>query len=146
MPVAHTEQFGDLEYTEDATLLFPRGLPGFEQTRRFVILDQPDLSPLIHLQSLEAPDLCFLALPIHTLDPDYDPALTPEDQQALSLPFHKPATLLLALLSVATDGSLTANLLAPIVVNLANRSAVQAVRTDTRYSHQHPVGEVSSCS
>ncbi len=147
MPRAHTEQFGELDYAEASTLTFPRGIPGFEECRHFVLLDEPSLAPLVHMQSLETPELCFLALPVRALDESYETALSPEDRETAGLSeLDEPgrATLDLALLSVATDGRLTANLLAPVVINLATRTAVQAVRADTRYSHQHLL-EADAC-
>jgi flagellar assembly factor FliW len=146
MPSIHTEQFGELQYEEDATLVFPRGLPGFESSRRFVLLDNPDLAPMVHLQSLETGDLCFLALPVHTIDPDYQTVLSEEDREALWLANTEHLTLDLALLSASQEGSLSANLLAPVVIDLATRRAVQAVRFDSRYSHQHSLNEVPACS
>ena len=137
-----TEQFGELEYSEDAALLFPRGLPGFETARRFVLLDAAELAPLVHLQSLEIGGLCFLALPVRSIDPDYETALTGEDHEVLG----GGPTLDLALLSADRDGSLSANLLAPVVIDLATRRAVQAVRGDTRYSPRHPLCEEPVCS
>lgn len=136
MPQVHTGQFGELDYEEESTFLFPRGLPGFEHCRRFVLLNQPSLEPLVHMQSLDIPDLCFLALPVQSIDSTYETEVTPEDRQALG-----PAsmTLDLALLSVGVEGRVTANLLAPVVINLTDRIAVQAVRSDLKYSHQHPV-------
>lgn len=141
MPRAYSEQFGELDYAEDAALLFPRGLPGFEQCRRFVLLDNPRHAPLVHLQSLENAGLCFLALPVRAVEPDYETALSEDDAEALGT--AAPA-LELALLSVAAGGRLTANLLAPVVIDLATHRAVQAVRCDARYSHQHPVGDLCS--
>lgn len=136
MPRVHTGQFGELDYEEESTFLFPRGLPGFEHCRRFVLLNQPSLEPLIHMQSLEIPDLCFLALPVQTIDSTYETELAPEDQQTLG---DSAMTLDLALLSVASEGNVSANLLAPVVINLTDRIAVQAVRSDLKYSHQHRV-------
>jgi flagellar assembly factor FliW len=46
--------------------------------------------------------------------------------------------LCLAVLSIRPEGP-TANLLAPVVVNLRNRLAVQAVAPDSEYSHRHPL-------
>lgn len=148
MPRAHTEQFGELEYASDSTLTFPRGLPGFEECRQFVLLDQPDLAPLVYMQSLETPELCFLALPVRAVVPDYEISLSPEDCEAAGMDDAAGpgrSTLDLALLSVAVDGRLTANLLAPVVINLATRQAVQAVRSDTRYSHAHVLEEAAAC-
>jgi flagellar assembly factor FliW len=147
MPSAQTEQFGELHYTDDVTLTFPRGLPGFESCRKFVILDEPRLAPLLHLQSLEIPALCFLALPVRTLDAAYETMLSAEDRDTLGVSEGQAATLDLAMLAVATDGQLTANLMAPVVIDLSTRRAVQAVRSDARYSHQHEVrGTEDSCS
>jgi flagellar assembly factor FliW len=145
MPRARTEQFGELEYSEESKLEFPRGLPGFEECRQFVLMEEDRLAPLVHLQSLEIADLCFLALPVRVIDMDYETEVTAEERTLLGLPREAElgrGTLDLALLSAGVDGGLTANLLAPVVVNLANRVAVQAVRLDHRYSHQHPLGEL----
>ena len=143
MPRLQTAIFGSLYYEDDAVLHFPAGLPGFENHRRFVLVEQPALRPLVHLQSLESAELYFLALPVQTIDPGYQPALTPEDGEVLGNP---ASPLLLALLAVGDDGQITANLMAPVCVNLATRIAVQAVRADRRYSHQHQLGEVAVCS
>lgn len=137
MASLQTEQFGELEYSEDAALLFPRGLPGFERARKFVLLDDAELAPLVHLQSLEIGGLCFLALPVRAIDPEYETLLSAEDREVLGA----GPTLDLALLSAARDGTLSANLLAPVVIDLATRRAVQAVRADTQYSHRHELGE-----
>jgi flagellar assembly factor FliW len=146
MPRIQTEQFGELDYSEDAALLFPRGLPGFETARRFVLLDDPEFAPLVHLQSLETENLCFLAMPVRSIDPEYETMLASEDREALGMQEGEVSTLDLALLSAARDGSLSANLLAPVVIDLSTRRAVQAVRFDTKYSHQHGLGEVPLCS
>lgn len=146
MPRVRTEQFGELEYSEDAALLFPRGLPGFEAARRFVLLDDAGLAPLVRLQSLEIGDLCFLALPMRSIDPQYETWLSGEDQAALGPGPVPGQTLDLALLSADHEGGLSANLLAPVVIDLATRRAVQAVRADSRYSHRHMLCEELVCS
>jgi flagellar assembly factor FliW len=142
MPTAHSEQFGELEYTEESLLLFPRGLPSFEHARRFVLIEQPQHAPLVHLQSLENASLCFLAAPIRQIEPHYELQLNLEDQELIRA---TDSVLELALLSATTDGQISANLLAPIVIDLPTRVAVQSVRSDTRYSHQHPLGEATTC-
>lgn len=142
MPIASTQQFGELAYDEQSTLVFPAGLPGFEGSHRFVLIDEPAHAPLVHLQSLEIPELCFLALPVATILADYELALGPDDQFLLEWDTGSSGTLLTLALLAATEDRLTANLLAPVVINLENRRAVQAVRPDDRYSHQHVLGEI----
>jgi len=53
----------------------------------------------------------------------------------------------LAVIAILDSGVPSANLLAPLVINRANRLAAQAIRVDSTYSHQHPVVKVDDrCS
>src|SRR4051794_15543817 len=67
MPVVTTNHFGPVEYEAESVLEFPRGLPGFEDRRGFLPLRQPENDPLIFLQSLEDPALCFTTAPVRAL-------------------------------------------------------------------------------
>jgi flagellar assembly factor FliW len=96
--------------------------------------------PLIYLQSLEDPALCFITMPILAADPGYRLKVSREDLGRLGLnsgrqPRIGDDVLCLTVLSIRETGP-TANLLAPIVVNLRNRKAVQAVAPESDYSHQ----------
>ncbi|MEO8100103.1 MAG: flagellar assembly protein FliW [Acidobacteriota bacterium] len=153
MPLVQTQQFGELQYADDATVHFPHGLPGFELCHRFVFIQRPDLAPVVHLQSLETPEVCFPAMPIHAIDPNYVPVIAPEDEVTLGLrpssPLNpapvNPATLALALLAATAEGELTANLFAPIIINMETGTAVQAVRMDSLYSPHYSL-EGAACS
>ena len=133
-----TRQFGLFEYDPAATIDFPAGLPGFEAQRQFVLIERQNVSAILFLQSIESPDLCFPAAPVSSIDPQYELAMTTDDLQLLGI-VASDEVMCLAILSAPNDGPLTANLLAPVVIDPKSRRAVQAVRIDTRYSHCHPV-------
>jgi flagellar assembly factor FliW len=144
MPQFATKHFGLIEYSDEAVLEFPAGLPGFESEDRFLALEQPGIKPVVFLQSLKRPELCFITLPVHVVDPDYVLSVAPEDLRVLALaddrqPEIGREVLCLTIVSVAEDRQTTVNLLAPIVVNLKTRCAVQAIEGDSGYSHQHPL-------
>ena len=68
--------------------------------------------------------------------------LSQEDARVLGLDAHGLTAaardiLPLAILCAPENGPPTANLLAPVVVNLKASVAAQAVRRDSRYSHRH---------
>src|SRR5215471_6522498 len=90
MPLLETRNFGPIRYEEDAALEFPRGLPGFEERRRFVALHFDDTDPLVYLQSLEDPGLCFLTMPVRAVDPSYRLQVEPEDTALIGLPPGPP--------------------------------------------------------
>jgi flagellar assembly factor FliW len=151
MALINTRRFGPLEYDESWVVSFPAGLAGFEQETRFVLLERPEWAPIVFLQSLADAGLCFLAAPVVALDPVYSLSVTREDIETLGLdedrqPVPGEQVLCLALLCAPENGPLTANLLAPVVVNPKSKVAVQAVRADNRYSHQHAISEEAPCS
>jgi flagellar assembly factor FliW len=150
MPVVHTRRFGVLEYADSSILKFCSGPFGFEDQILFTLVEQPDLAPMVFLQSLQSAELCFLAAPAGALLAGYDLTLTQEDLERLGLSTSRQPTpgrevLCLALLCAPENGPMTANLLAPVVINLDTGTALQAVRTDARYSHRHVIGTEATC-
>jgi len=124
-------------------LTFPHGLPGFEQERNFSLVEEASRAPLLTIESETTPDLRFHALPVTLLDPAYELQLSHEDLAALGIEQVSGGDqlLCLAILAAPENGPLSANLLAPVVINCTERLAVQAVRVDQRYSHCHRLGD-----
>jgi flagellar assembly factor FliW len=150
MPSFDTQNFGTVDYERHSTLEFPDGLPGFDERRRFIALTFPHAQPLVLLQSLEDRNLCFITLPVLTIDPQYRLDVCEEDLIRLELPPERQPRIgeEVACLSVLTlqEGGPTANLLAPIVINIGNLKAVQAIAPDSGYSHQHVLSPVEALS
>jgi flagellar assembly factor FliW len=152
MSITETKYFGKISFEPDSELEFPCGLPGFESRKRFVAVTFPGSEPLIYLQSLEDPDLSFITMPLMAVDPRYRLNVNKEDLTLLGLPTASQPrmgddVLCLTVLSMREEGP-TANLLAPIVVNLRNRRAVQAIAPEGEYSHQYELmpAEAPVCS
>jgi flagellar assembly factor FliW len=144
MPRIQTKCFDELEYSPDAVFEFPAGIPGFENEHSFVFLEQPATHPLMFMQSLSRPDVCFILLPVLAADRHYELRLSEEDVAALRLPAGSQPQIgkdiLCAVTVCAADGqrpSPTVNLFAPILVNLKLKIGIQA--TQTQYSLQHPL-------
>ncbi len=139
-----TEHFGKIEYDSSQVIHFPAGLPAFEQERRFVSIERPATAPVVFLQSLSRTELMFITLPVLVVDATYQLKVSPEDLQALELPDDRQPELgadvaCLAVITVAESSPATANLMAPIVINLRTRCALQAIQAGTAYSHAHPL-------
>lgn len=139
MPWCNTTHFGRLEYSPASAIEFSEGLPGFEDEHRFVVVQRPDHDPLVFLQSLQTQGLCFPALPVRTIDREYELRLASGDREALGFggaPVLGEDALALALIALHEQDP-TANLLAPIVVNLRTQAAAQCIDPDMRYSHRY---------
>lgn len=152
MPLVHTRFFGEIPFDQGAVIEFAAGVPGFEHETRFVAIEQPCNWPLVFLQSLATPELCFLTLPVLGIDPDYKLHITAEDLARVGLPTDRSPrigsdVLCLAIISVGEGMEPTANLMSPLVVNLHNRQAVQAVPEEVVYSHRFRLAaaELAAC-
>ncbi len=144
MPTFLSRHFGPVEYQDDAVFEFPGGLPGLEQEKRFLAVEHAASKPIVFLQSLSRPELCFITLPVLAAKPDYELAVSPEDLRALGLAeYRQPSigaeVICLAIVSVSENGPPTANLLAPVVINIHSRRGLQAIQDSSFYSHQHPL-------
>jgi flagellar assembly factor FliW len=141
MPITVTRFFGECEYAQEDVFSFPSGLPGFEDQHSFLFLKMPDSEPLMFLQSLMKPSLCFILLPVHAIVPDFEIELTIDEQDELRLPSSRPKIgtdiLCAALVCSAAESTPTANLVAPVVVNLKERIGMQIIMSGSQYNCRH---------
>jgi flagellar assembly factor FliW len=150
MPTTLTKYFGSVEYRDCDVIHFPSGLPAFESESQFLALEPPASAPLVFLQSLHQERLCFLALPVLSIDAHYELAISADDLCFLGLDADRQPRIgtevrCLAVVAVTENGHISANLLAPVVINPATGQGLQAIRSDSTYSHQHAVtGEACS--
>lgn len=141
VPELRSRYFPGLSYREDDVVTFPLGLYGFEDHNAFVLVSEPSLSPLVSLQSLADPGLCFLAAPFDQFAPDRKLSLTAEEQSAFCegrQPSDSPV-LSLAIVTLRGPGVATANLLAPVLIDTAARRGVQTLQAESGLSHEHPI-------
>jgi flagellar assembly factor FliW len=144
MPNVQTRFFGELDYQNEALFRFPSGLPGFEDHRHFVFLKKPGLEPLMFLQSLHNRSLCFILLPMRAIDENFQIELTPDELREIDLDPGRTLVIgqdiLCAAMICSGEGNVpTANLMAPVVVNLHNNMGIQTIHPETNYSHRHPL-------
>src|SRR5438552_19178493 len=83
MALIETQRFGAMEYDLASEIHFPHGLPGFHEEHRFILIERTALAPILFLQSLETPALCFAALPASAIDASYELQLSGEDAAVL---------------------------------------------------------------
>ena len=146
MPTISTRQFGNVEFAEEDIFEFPNGLPGFEEEHRFLCVERPALRPVVFLQSVDSPDLCFITIPAQTIDPHYEVVIADEERTILGASEEEDeasawdqSLACLAIVCLPEEGAPTANLLGPVVLSRETRKGVQAVRDDSRYSALTPL-------
>ena len=138
MRKVNTLRFGEVEVAEDKVVHFAEGIPAFEDEHEFVIVPYDEESPYVFLQSLTTPDLAFLMTVPFVFFPDYAFELDDENQGKLNL--YKQEDMLIYTLITVNGGQvqdMTANLMAPVVINTVNMQARQIVLDRSSYTTKH---------
>ena len=120
-----TTRFGALEISNDDILEFPAGLIGFEDCRQWVLLADAQNEALGWLQSVSRPDVAMPVVSPRRFVEDYQFRVFRSELTPLGLENVQDAHVL-AILG-KRDRSLTLNLKAPVVLNLARRLGRQVV-------------------
>ncbi len=141
MPISQTKFHGAISYQPHQVLQVPQGLFGFPEEKKFLLLELPSSRPLVFIQSIHSHSLCFLGLPVQIVEPNYRLALRPQDLVALGYtkearPEMGRELLCIAILTLGERRAATANLAAPLVVNIAAHCGIQAIVTEP-YSPRH---------
>lgn len=134
-----TSRFGIVQCAEEDLILFPEGILGFADLRRFVLVDDPSDEIFAWLQSCEIPQIAFPVLEPELFTTNYQLNLTKHDLESLEL---KTATGVrsFAIITVPEDPTqMTANLKAPVVINVAKRMARQIVLQDNNLAIREPI-------
>ncbi|ENO84294.1 flagellar assembly protein FliW [Thauera linaloolentis] len=127
-------EFGTVEVADDRVIEFPAGLPGFEQCRRFVLVHEEGREAEVFLlQSADDPDVAFsITAPIR-LGVNLEFTLSDEDVALLQLDSIDDVAVAIIVRSQGADetgpagAGLSANFMAPLVINTRARRGMQKV-------------------
>jgi len=135
-----TRRFGTIAIDDDDAFAVPNGIPGFPELRRVALLgagpapgvNPSDESSLFWMQDLDDGDLAFMCVVPWEVFPDYDIDV---DEKSLGIADEADVRVLALVTVHRTDDTphLTANLRAPIVVDVARRKLQQVILADSRW-------------
>jgi len=135
--IIQSTRFGELTISEEAVLQFSHGLPGFPEEKVFGFLQyQPD-SPFAFLQSAIEPDLTFLLVEPFAFFKDYHVEIEDDVATELGLSAENLPQVFTVVRVPEKPEEMTANLLAPIVINWQDRKAIQLILENKTYTIRH---------
>ena len=134
-----TTRFGTIDIEEKKIIEFSDGLYGFEKERRFTFLPfNPNVeSPMEWMQSILSPHLAFVVTDPYLYVPDYKLKLLEEDKKKVGLELDE-SFLTRSIVTIPENyAEMTANLVAPLVINSNKGVAKQFVLTTMEYDTRH---------
>lgn len=130
-----TTRFGEIEIDEKKIIIFPVGIPGFTDLKRYVLIDYKD--PIQWLHAVDDPDVAFIVINPFNMFPDY--SLDIKDDIKSFLEIKEPKDLVILSILTVTNQTITVNLRGPLVMNSANLKAAQVLLDDDKYSFKTPL-------
>ena len=138
MRKVNTVRFGEIEVDEAKILHFKEGIPAFENEHEFVLIPFEKDSPFSFMQSLASPDLAFLVTTPFIFFPDYSFEI--DDDIMAELDITEEEDLKIYSILTIPNGEIkkmTANLMAPVVINAKNMKSKQVVLDKSPYQTRH---------
>lgn len=129
-----TKAYGTVDIDPKNIITFDSGLVGFEDKHRFTLLGTGEENTLIWLQSLDDENLAFVVIQPRFFKPDYQPSIKIDDVKDLEVGDSADLQLYTIVVIPQDVKKMTANLRAPIIVNVKNNKAKQLVLSDEGYN------------
>lgn len=135
--IIKTGRFGEITVGDGEIILIPQGVFGFPDYKKFCIVDPGDETLILWLQSLENPEIAFPILEPKVFKPDYAARLSAAELRELKLENINQSAVF-GILTIPEDIThMTANLKAPLVINLKQQVAKQVVLQENEYNIKH---------
>jgi len=137
--IVKTGSFGQITVGDGEIITIPQGILGFPDYRKYCLIDSGDDTLVLWLQSMEDPAVAFPVLEPKIFKPDYTVKLSAAELRELKLGNINQSTVLSILTIPADITQMSANIKAPIVINLKEQIARQVVLQENEYGVKHPM-------
>ena len=137
--ILDTKAYGRVEIEESQLLDFPQGILGFEEYRRFALIDAHK-KPFFWLQSTEEARIAFILIKPSIFHEDYEPGISKEDFDDIEAAGPEEC-LVFAIVTVPESGPMTANLQGPLYISKKTRKGKQCVSPRDEYRTKHDILE-----
>jgi flagellar assembly factor FliW len=134
-----TTRFGTLEVEKCDIITVKDGILGFEQLKRFFIVDPGDQTLILWLQSIEDNSVAFPIIEPKFFRPDYSIKLLPAELASLELTDLNDTSVYSILTIPKVVSEMSANLKAPIIINNKTKIARQIVLQNNKLEVQFPM-------
>lgn len=136
----NTARFGEIDIEEDRIFNFELPIIGFNELKKYIILDLNKDNFFKWLQSVEDPSLAFPVVSVFSMNVDYSIDLLDSVVEKLKIK-NVESLLVLNIASIPQNNpqETTINLLAPIIFNLDEQKAGQVILSGSGYDVSFPL-------
>ena len=138
----NTAKFGEIEIDKSSIFDFVSPIIGFKDLKQYAIIDYKPDSPFKWLQSIEDSELAFPITLCSFFGIDYQFDIPDEEAELLEIETADDVFVCnIANIPSSNPQSATINMLAPIIINLKNKKAMQLILKNTNFEVRHKLFE-----
>ena len=139
-----TKVFGEITIDDDKIIHFPSGIIGFPELQDFALIhDEEKGTDTIHwLQSLQEPAFAMPVMDPLIVRPDYNPEVDDELLNSIGEIQHDELLVMVTVTVPKDIKKMTVNLKGPIVINAAEKLAIQVIVEGDEYVVKYPIYDI----
>lgn len=131
-----TTRFGSIEVDDQSVITFTQPIIGFQEFRRFVVMEGPDGGGLKWLQSTDSGDLAFILMDPRQVVPDFVIKLGGHELSELAVTTESELDVYTLVVVPQDKTQVRTNLKAPILINPVQRLGKQTILEKSSYPVQ----------
>jgi flagellar assembly factor FliW len=132
-----SNKLGELEINEDSIIFFKEGILGFENLKKFVIVEHKVGSLLKWLVPIDDSSISFIIIRPEQFKYDYSLNISDDDIKFLDIKSEEDVLIYSIVVVPQDPKKMTANLQGPIVINALNKKAKQIISTNAKHKLKH---------
>jgi flagellar assembly factor FliW len=130
---------GEMQYEETNIITFNKGIPGFNELKKFILLDLQEYEPFRLLQSLEDNEISLIVTSPYEFFNEYEIKLSDETIKNLKIDSPEQVIIVTTVTLNSDVKKITTNLQGPIVINTSNNFGEQIVLDNSKYKVKSPL-------
>ena len=130
---------GEMQYEENNIITFNKGIPGFNELKKFILLDLQEYEPFKLLQSLEDNEISLIVTSPYEFFNEYEIKLSDDTIKNLKIDSPEQVMIVTTITLNSDVKKITTNLQGPIVINTSNNFGEQIVLDNSKYKVKSPL-------
>lgn len=130
---------GKIQYDEKDIITFQKGIPGFNDLKKFIIVELKDYEPFKLFQSIENTEIALIVTSPYDFYENYDISISDETVKHLKIKDPSEVLIITTVTLNSDVTKITMNLQGPIVINTSNNLGEQIILDDSKYKIKTPL-------
>jgi flagellar assembly factor FliW len=136
-----TKYHGVRHYDEKDIITFKKGIPGLEHLKKYIIFPAEENEMFYILQSIEDLAIGLILISPFNVLKDYEFKLDEDKKEELGISSHEDILIMNTVTLSSKIESITANLKAPLVININKKIGEQIILDNSDYPIKYPLFE-----